>query len=525
MDMVSKTIILTGRSPQLAGLSWRSASRLRIGKGSGGIHIELSDPTVDALHAEVARSPQGWIVRDLGSRNGTFLNKSPLEPQRPYPLEAEDILQLGRMVLSIDFIDEETPEETTLPTAPVGIQTTRSFVKVEASTKQSWDEAIEGVTPPGGQGPWPVKHLRALLRAGCSVCSVGSLDEMLGRVLEDIVQVLDAQRGSILVADSETGELKLRKVSVARPGLEGQTHSRTLANRSFEREESLLCADVQRQGEMLSAGSVMRGAMSSIICALLRTPRKKIGVLHLDRGPLQAPFTRDELHLADAITATLSVGVESALLVQQQEEQFVQTIAALGRTVELRDAYTANHTTRVSEYSLLLAEAMGVTPDEMALIRVGAPLHDIGKVGIPDAILQKPGPLTAAELEEMKTHTVKGALILETIPTLRKVIPIARHHHERWDGNGYPDGIAGETISRPARIVAVADVFDALTSDRPYRRALPNEVAFAEIARGTGSHFDPHCAKAFLELREQIEEIHRKNQEPDPTGLQLLPQS
>src|SRR5262249_31820638 len=138
---------------------------------------------------------------------------------------------------------------------------------------------------------------------------------------------------------------------------------------------------------------------------------------------------------------------------------------------------------------------------------IGTPLHDIGKIGIQDAILLKPDRLTAEEFELMKSHTVKGAAILEPIPALAPVIPIVRSHHERWDGQGYPDGLAMDKINLLARIVAVADAFDAMTSPRPYRPAMPMEKALAELAAKAGTHFDPVCVNAFLAVPHKIRQI------------------
>src|SRR5213079_2508002 len=139
-------------------------------------------------------------------------------------------------------------------------------------------------------------------------------------------------------------------------------------------------------------------------------------------------------------------------------------------------------------------------------LQVGTPLHDVGKIGIEDAILRKPERLTPEEFELMKSHTVKGAAILEPIPALAPVIPIVRSHHERWDGQGYPDRLAREDIPRLARIVCVADAFDAMTSDRPYRKGMPADAGFAEVEKQSGKQFDPECAAAFLEIRERIRE-------------------
>ena len=244
--------------------------------------------------------------------------------------------------------------------------------------------------------------------------------------------------------------------------------------------------------------------MASVICVLLRTPRKKLGVLHMDRGPLQKQFSKDDLHLADALAANVSAGIECAQLLRQQREMFINTVVTLAQAVELRDDYTGGHTMRVSRYAEVLAERMELDPQDLKWIRLGTPLHDIGKIGISDSILLKPGSLTPEEFTIMKTHTTKGAEILARIPDLAPVIPIARSHHERWDGKGYPDGLAGEDIPLLARVVAVADTYDAMTSDRPYRKGMPAAAAFAEIEKNAGKQFDPHCAATFLSIRDQI---------------------
>jgi HD-GYP domain-containing protein (c-di-GMP phosphodiesterase class II) len=152
----------------------------------------------------------------------------------------------------------------------------------------------------------------------------------------------------------------------------------------------------------------------------------------------------------------------------------------------------------------MLAEQLRLPPDEVELIRIGTPLHDIGKIGIDDAILRKPDKLSPEEFEAMKLHTIKGDEILATIPDLRSVRPIVRSHHERWDGTGYPDRLREEKIPLLARIVAVADTFDAMTSDRPYRKGMDPAVAFAEVEKQSGRQFDPTCAAAFLAIRDRI---------------------
>jgi putative nucleotidyltransferase with HDIG domain len=255
----------------------------------------------------------------------------------------------------------------------------------------------------------------------------------------------------------------------------------------------------------------------------LRTPRKKLGILHLDRNPWQKPFTQEDLHLADALAANVSAGIEAAQMLRKQRDLFLDTITILAQAVELRDEYTGGHTMRVTTYSLLLAEHLHLSMSDMELIRIGTPLHDIGKIGIDDAILRKPDRLTPQEFAIMKTHTVKGAEIVATVPDLQSIIPIVRSHHERWDGRGYPDALGGEAIPQLARVVGIADAFDAMTSDRPYRKGMAADVAFEEVRKGAGTQFDPTFAHVFLEIREQIlREMQAWTKTPIPRNSRAL---
>jgi putative two-component system response regulator len=182
------------------------------------------------------------------------------------------------------------------------------------------------------------------------------------------------------------------------------------------------------------------------------------------------------------------------------EESHAGTLERLARAVECRDDATGQHTHRVGELSAKIASALGFTEQRARLLRRAAPLHDVGKIGIPDAILYKPGPLTPEEFAVMSTHTTMGAQLLADgrSPITELAERIARSHHERWDGTGYPDRLSGEEIPLEARIVAVADFYDALTSDRPYRAAWSQERTLQAIHAGRGTHFDPAVVDALF---------------------------
>lgn len=187
----------------------------------------------------------------------------------------------------------------------------------------------------------------------------------------------------------------------------------------------------------------------------------------------------------------------------------LETLRRLTLTAVYKDDDTGAHIVRVTRYSVFLARTMGFSPDELFALQYAAGLHDIGKIGIPDTILFKPGHLTPEEFEIMKCHTLIGAKILSGTENgiLLAARTVARSHHEKWDGQGYPDGLSGESIPLPARIVAIADAFDAMTSKRPYRSPLSVEAAVAIIRREKERHFDPAVAGVFLEYIQEIVKI------------------
>jgi putative two-component system response regulator len=213
---------------------------------------------------------------------------------------------------------------------------------------------------------------------------------------------------------------------------------------------------------------------------------------------------RNQLHTRSLHLAVAGQNRELERKVQERTRELEDTawevLERLARAAELRDDDTGMHTRRVAELSARIAAAMGLPGTEVEMIRRTSPLHDVGKIGIPDGVLLKPGKLSEGEWELMKRHTLIGAQILSSgrSEMVRMAEQIALSHHERWDGGGYPAGAAGEAIPLSARIVALADVYDALSSDRPYRPAWPRERVMAEITAGRGTHFDPCVVDAFL---------------------------
>jgi putative two-component system response regulator len=200
---------------------------------------------------------------------------------------------------------------------------------------------------------------------------------------------------------------------------------------------------------------------------------------------------------------------DRTLDIREREEEIALRLVSAS---EFRDEETGTHIRRIGAYSAAIAEAMGWAQQAVDLIRIAAPMHDVGKIGVADSILLKPGKLNPEEFEKVKEHTAIGASILagSHIPLLQMAADIALYHHERWDGSGYLHGLAGEDIPEAARIVAVADVYDALSNDRVYRKALPEEQVLAIMREGSGCHFDPRVHACFLEMLPAFRAIRRK---------------
>ncbi|HMO57124.1 MAG TPA: response regulator [Roseiflexaceae bacterium] len=233
---------------------------------------------------------------------------------------------------------------------------------------------------------------------------------------------------------------------------------------------------------------------------ILRSGDRIIGVLQLLRQQIQPPFDFDDHTLLAVCASQIAVALDNSRLYKRLIDQSMETIIALAAAIDARDPYTHGHSEQVAHYAVCLAESIGIEPQRIERLRIGALMHDIGKIGIRDHILLKPGPLTPDERAIMETHASIGAEMLANISSLHDILPIIRSHHERIDGYGYPDHLAGDRIPLEARIVAIADAFDTMTSHRAYRPSLPLDVALAELRRGRGTQWDATLVDHFMAL-------------------------
>ena len=237
----------------------------------------------------------------------------------------------------------------------------------------------------------------------------------------------------------------------------------------------------------------------NIICVPVRVKEKTIGVLEAINKKGKGRFNQEDLSLLTSLADQVAIALDNSRLYQELEEMFFQTAESLADAIEKRDSHTGGHTQRVTLYSQAIAKYLQLTPSERKWVKITSVLHDIGKIGIEDDILKKPKPLSPEEFHIIKRHSNMGAEIIEHIRQLKEIIPGVKYHHEQVDGKGYPDGLRGEDIPILAKIVAVSDTYDAMTTDRPYRKAVDKKMAIDELKRCSGTQLDKEVVEAFIQ--------------------------
>lgn len=352
-------------------------------------------------------------------------------------------------------------------------------------------------------------EFKALVRIGSTVNSSLGLKRVLSEVMDLLVEIMRAERGFLMLCEPD-GSLK---INVAR-GLDhvdlDKDHfavSKTVVNRVVETGELVLTTNAQEDPRFEVQASVAYYHLLSILCVPLKIKDNLIGVIYVDNRSQTGVFQQENIELISAFANQAAMAIHNALLFDELNESkkeleiaYHATLEGWVRALDLRDKETEGHTKRVTSLTEKLARIMGLNDQAINDIISGALLHDIGKMGIPDGILLKPGPLDNVERTVINKHPVYAYEMLSPIKFLNSALDIPYCHHEKWDGSGYPRGLKGEEIPFAARIFSVVDVWDALISDRPYRkRFLPSE-ALKNIRESSGSFFEPRIVDAFLSM-------------------------
>src|SRR6266498_833783 len=352
-------------------------------------------------------------------------------------------------------------------------------------------------------------QLTALMGIGSVINSSLGTERVLEEVMDSLIALMRAERGFLMLRH-QNGELRpVIARGIEHINLIQQTFafSSTIVRRVAETGQPVLTTNAQEDPRFGDQVSVAAYQLRSIMCAPLKIKDQLIGVIYVDNRARTGMFRDSDLELISAFANQAAVAIDNADLFddlqrsnRNLERAYQATLEGWVHALDLRDKETEGHTQRVTILTERLARSMGVDGEALVHITRGALLHDIGKMGIPDSILLKKGDLTEDERIIVRKHPIYAYEMLNPIEFLHPAIDIPYCHHEKWDGTGYPRGLKGMEIPFAARIFPVVDVWDALVSDRPYRKKLPHEEVRDRIKADSGKHFDPHVVRAFMEL-------------------------
>ncbi len=354
-------------------------------------------------------------------------------------------------------------------------------------------------------------QLRALMSVGQVIKSSVGLQRVLEEVMDSLISLMRAERGFLMLREPN-GELVVRIArGIAHVSLDEEAFivSRSVVRKVVESKAPVLTTNAQADPRFDAQMSIAAYQLRSILCVPLKLKNELIGVLYVDNRAHAGIFKENDLELISAFADQAAVAIDSARLFEdlqdshrELERAYQATLEGWVRALDLRDKETEGHTQRVTILTHRLARSMGVNDTEIVHITRGALLHDIGKMAIPDGILLKPGQLTEEERKLIQKHPVYAYEMLSPIDFLVPAIDIPYCHHEKWDGSGYPRGLKQDEIPFAARIFPIIDVWDALTSDRPYRKAVPHDEVRRLVRAESGKHFDPLVVEAFMDLKD-----------------------
>ncbi|MCD6219363.1 HD-GYP domain-containing protein [Candidatus Calescamantes bacterium] len=335
--------------------------------------------------------------------------------------------------------------------------------------------------------------------------SFHTLDEIIYEVLEEVVKIMKAKAGTVRLYNEEREELILKvtyglsKKYTEKPAIKV---GESVAGLVFQTGKPLVVEHLRKDKRYLYPEFPLKEKVFSLISAPLKTSDKKLGVVSVYFS-LPRSFSKEEIDFFSIMAHFVSIIINNYSLQEELYRHHRETIASLILELESKDPYLKGHSERVAELSEKIARELRLPPHEVRIIREMAVLHDLGKIVLDSTIMHKPGPLTPEEWAIMKQHPLLGERIVSPIKAMEKGRALIRHHHERVDGKGYPNGLKGDSIPLSAKIVAVADAYDAMTSLRPYRSAYSKEKAIEELKKNAGKQFDKRVVEVALRVLER----------------------
>ena len=449
--------------------------------------VVLAHPSISRRHA-IVRYRDGAYQVDDNSTNGLFVNGSQV---KSHPLADGDELILGAdSEHPIRFSGEDRRLEMTMTQFPYDL-TSGAFSDL--------------------------KNLRRLMEVNKAITTSLQMEEVFELLLEGILEISAGARAMILLKQ-KNGEMETvfeKNLEKDGASFAGKGISGSVVQKVVDTCEPVLINDVADSPDFEAQASIQALSLRSIAAIPLsysqtymsrtRATDPLMGVIYVDSRSARRRFTKDDLELLLAFSTQGSISVENAQLHRDLQENYLELVHSLAEAVEIKDRYTRGHSELVSRFAVAVAERFEMTEREVDDIYRGGMLHDVGKIGIDEAILNKKGRLTDEEFEIIKMHPVYGAQIVEPVAHLATVRDIVLQHHEKMDGSGYPDGLERDDICIEARIIAVCDVFEGVTSNRPYRKPMKPEKVVKLLEEEAGDKLDADCVETFLAIYREVD--------------------
>ena len=472
-------------SGENAGNMYDVGDCLRIGRGSVN-DIVLKETYVSREHAMLIHYGNSVMLVNKGLYP-TIVEGVPVTDQRE--LKIDDVIT----ICSTQFKLEAVPETYEMDNTAL-----IESMQADAMYSKFINYAVPGAIDDNKHND--TKRLKALYELTQLLSGETDHDRLVDSIGDAIFRLIPANNLVILLQNPGTGELEPQCMRTRDGDEQMVSYSHSLAQRSFDSSDALHWT-LDTEKSLTESISYLH--ISSALCAPLEYQDRKLGVIYCDTRGSNATFTPHyDLEFVVAFARSAAIALCNTQYLDMLQQSFRNTLVAISNAIEMRDHYTAGHTWRVSRLSVEITRNMGLDQEKVTDIEMGGVLHDVGKLAISDNILTKPAALTEEEFITIKEHPQRGAQMLDDVDTLRTVIPCVLYHHEKWDGTGYPFGLKGNGIPIEGRIIAVADVFDAMTSDRSYRKGVDIDVAIQFIKENSGTQFDPSCVAAFIQCHE-----------------------
>jgi HD-GYP domain-containing protein (c-di-GMP phosphodiesterase class II) len=489
-----------------------------------GCDVVLDDEAASRRHCTITAREDVCLVSDLQSANGTFVNEKRIASAE---LQRADKIRIGSTV--IELIDAaDTMSSLRVPSG----MTSLSLVEAQSQTlvsravdptKLEFLSQVYKRKDEAGLLQSAQKYLTTLHKVSEILARASSVEALFDSIVAAILEVSGGDRAAILMRPRENAGNDINMVAIRTKDGKASgavTLSRTVVNDVLEKGISVFTDDALADDRYVGGESIVRGRIRSVMCSPLRTTDQILGVLYVD-STMAREFSEAELELLAAVGNQAGIALHRARLMEEVERLFLDVMKAIAALIDAKDGYTHKHSERVAAFGVRIARYLGFDADARAVVELSGLLHDVGKIGVPDAILNKPGKLTDDEFAQMRLHPVHGARILSQIQSEKvvNILPGVKYHHERWDGKGYPEGLKGEEIPMLGRVLGVADVLDALSSDRSYRKGLSLDEALGMVKDLEGKAFDPVVVKAAVELHASGELALPQTPNPDITKV------